>query len=425
MESTLKAIKNNVLLVYLFLFIILQFISCSDNQPTSPASNKDRAGRWGEDIDYLSSQLKSNQLNFSSLVSGQTFDNTLDDIKSSVDSLQDYEILIRLQQVTASFNIAHTLLYPPSGEKFHFLPIYAVKFSDGFYIVKTDNNNTGLLGKKIIKAGNSDISVVEDSLKKMISHENDYWADDQFTGVFSLVEALKFYGFSDNLSQVELEIEGAGKVTLNSIEQYYSNFASGYKSVLEGKTIPLYLQNYSSYYWDTYLAPSKTFYIAYNKCSNASNVSFATFTDSIKNFIASNQVDKVVIDLRNNGGGNSSIINPLLSYLQNSLLNQSGKLFVIIGNHTFSSALLNAISFKQNTKCLLVGEPTGGKPNSYGEVLTFTLPNSGITVQYCIKYFSLVSGNPESLFPDSYVDLTAQDYLNGRDPVLDYILSYK
>lgn len=289
----------------------------------------------------------------------------------------------------------------------------------------TDNNNTGLLGKKIIKAGNSDISIVEDSLKKMISYENNYWVDYQFSGVFSLVEALKFYGFSDNLSQVELEIEGAGIVTLNSIEQYYYNFTSGYKSVLQGKTIPLYLQNYSSYYWDTFIAPSKTFYIAYNKCSDASNISFAAFTDSIKIFIASNEVDKVVIDLRNNGGGNSSIINPLLSYLQNSSYNQNGKLFVIIGNHTFSSALLNAISFKQNTKCLLVGEPTGGKPNGYGEVRTFTLPNSLITVQYCVKYFSPVSGNPESLFPDSYVDLTGQDYINGRDPVLDFILNYK
>jgi len=421
----MKSIKNNVLKVCLFLFIVLQLISCSDNQPTSPASAKDRAARWGEDIDYLGSQLKSNQLNFSSLVSVQTFDNALYDIKNSVDSLQDYEILIRLQQIVASLHIAHTTLYPPSIEKFHFLPIYAVTFSDGFYIVMTDNKNTSLLGKKIIKAGNSDIAAVKDSLKKMIAYENNYWADYQFSGAFGLVEALKFYGFSESLSQVELEIEGIGKVTLNSIEQYYSNFTYGYKSVLEGKTLPLYLQNYSSYYWDTYLAPNKTFYIAYNKCSNASNISFAAFTDNIKNFIASNEVDKVVIDLRNNGGGNSSIMDPLLSYLQNSVFNQSGKLFVIIGNHTFSSALLNAISFKQNTKCLLVGEPTGGKPNCYGEARTFTLPNSGITTQYCVKYFSPVSGNPESLSPDSYVGLTGQDYINGRDPVLDFILNYK
>ncbi len=421
----MKAAIKNILKLYLYLFITLQLISCSDDQPTSPVSQAERAARWVEDIDYLGSQLKSNQLNFSSLVSVQTFDNTLNDVKSSVDSLQDYEIFITLQQIVASLHIAHTLIYPPPAAKFHFLPIYAVKFSDGFYIVMTDNRNTALLGGKIIKAGNIDISIVEDSLKKMISYENNYWADYQLSGVFSFVEALQFYGFSNSLAQVELEIEGTGKVTLNSIEQYYSNFTYGYKSVLGGKSIPLYLQNYSSYYWNTFIAPSKTLYIAYNKCANASNISFAAFTDNIKTFIASNEVDKVVIDLRNNGGGNSSIMNPLLSYLQNSSLNQNGKLFVLIGKHTFSSALLNAISLKNDTRCLLIGEPTGGKPNGYGEVRTFTLPNSGLTAQYCIKYFSPVSGNPESLLPDSYIDLTAQDYLNGRDPVLDFVLSYK
>jgi len=420
----MKAI-NNILRISLFLSIVLHLLSCSDNPTAPPVSKEERILRWEEDIDYLSSQLKSSQLNFSSLISEQTFDNTLYDIKSSVDSLQDYEVYIRLQQVVASFNIAHTLLYLPPITKFNFLPVYAVKFSDGFYIVKTDNNNTGLLGKKIIKAGNSDISIVEDSLKKIISHENIYWADYQLPVIFSLVEALEFYGFTDNLSQVELDIEGTGKVTLNSIEQYYYNFSSGYRSVLEGKTIPLYLQNYSSYYWHTYLAQNEVLYIAYNKCSNSPDKSFAVFTDEIINFISSNQVDKVIIDLRNNGGGNSSIINPLLSYLKNSSFNQNGKLFVIIGNHTFSSALLNAISFKQNTNCLLVGEPTGGKPNCYGEVRTFTLPNSGITAQYCVKYFTTVNGNPESLFPDYNIDLTGQDYLNGRDPDLDFILSYK
>jgi hypothetical protein len=420
----MKATLINVLKVFLFIFIVLELISCTDN-PTSPISQAERAAQWRADIDYLDSQLKSNQLNFSSLVSVQTFDNTLNDVKSSIDSLQDYQIFIKLQQIVASLHIAHTSIFPPPAVEFHFLPIYAVKYSDGFYILKTDNNNAGLLGKKIIKAGNIDISIIEDSLKKIMSYENSYWADYQFSGVFSFVEALQFFGFSNSLTQVELEIEGAGKVTLNSIEQYYSNFTSGYKSVLDGKSIPLYLQNYSSYYWDIFIAPSKTYYIAYNKCSNASNISFAVFTDNVKDFIASNEVDKVIIDLRNNGGGNSGIFNPLLSYLQNSTFNQSGKLFVIIGKHTFSSALLNAISLKKNTECILVGEPTGGKPNSYGEVRTFTLPNSGMIVQYCTKYFSTVTGDPESLFPDYYIDLTAQDYLNGRDPVLDFVLSYK
>ena len=413
-----KSIK--ILITLSLYFIITLNFSCSD-QPTPP---KDRFTQWNEDIDYLSSQFKSKQLNFSTLIPEEKFNNTISSIKNSINSLQDYEIYFKLKQLIASLKVAHTLIVPPDRSKFHFLPVYTKKFSDGLYIIQADQQNLNLLGKKIIKVGNFDVSVVEDSLKKLISYENDYWADYQLPGTFSSVEALKYFGFTDDLSKVELEIAGEGKIILNSIEQYNSNFTYGYKSVLGNVALPLYLQNYSSYYWYTFLESNEVLYIEYNKCANAANESFESFTNDIKNFVTSNQVKKIIVDLRNNGGGNSDIIRPLLTYLKSSPFNNAGSLFVIIGNHTFSSGELDAVYFKQETNCLLVGEPTGGKPNSYGEVLSFTLPNTGIYAQYCTKYFTVMSNDPEALFPDYSVDLTSQDFLNGRDPVLDFILNF-
>jgi C-terminal processing protease CtpA/Prc len=72
----------------------------------------------------------------------------------------------------------------------------------------------------------------------------------------------------------------------------------------------------------------------------------------------------------------SSVINPLLNYLANSGYNEFGKLFVIINRGTFSSALLNAITLNQEYNSILLGEATGGKPNHYGEISSFILPNS-------------------------------------------------
>jgi hypothetical protein len=415
--------KTNIkifLSVLIYPFIICLFLSCSD-QPTAP---EDRNLLWTEDIDYFNTQFKSKQLNFSSLISEQAFNNEINSIKSSINSLQDYEIYLKLQQLLASLHVSHITLWPSPQKKLHFLPICPDKFSDGFYIVLADQNNVNLLVKKIIKVGNYEISVVADSLKKIISCENEYWANDQLPGVLTLVEALKYFGFTKDLSKVELEVEGAGKVELISVVEPFTDFASGYRSVLEGKKVPLYLHNYSSTYWDVYLKENETFYIAYNKCANATDISFKDFTNSIKDSIESNKVSKVVLDLRNNSGGNSEVIRPLLTYLQNSSFNSEGKLFIVIGNHSFSSAVMDAIYFKQNTASILVGEPTGGKPNGYGEVQSFILPNSELNIQYTVKYFNQVAGDPESLFPDYNIELTSQDFINGRDPVLDFILKY-
>ena len=48
--------------------------------------------------------------------------------------------------------------------------------------------------------------------------------------------------------------------------------------------------------------------------------------------------------------------------------------------------MMNAVHLEQETQVLTVGEPTGGKPNNFGEIKTFSLPNSGLTVRYSTKY---------------------------------------
>lgn len=421
----MKTTMKNIVSLLICAFIVFRLVSCKQKQPTEPPSESGRAASWGTDIDYLDSQLKAKELGFSSLISVEHFDSTLGSIKSSVDSLQDYEIYIKLQQLIASFNVAHLMVYPPASWKFHLLPVLAHVFPDGSYIIMADQQNAALLGQKIISIGGVTVQTVEDSLAKIISHENDYWLKDQMPGALSCVEILKYYGFADSLSAVDFDIEGTGNVTVSSVAKTINNITSGLTSVLSGKTLPLYMQNQSSYYWFTFIKGNEVLYIKYNVCEESPNISFSNFTNEIANFADSNQVEKVVIDFRNNGGGNSNVVGPLLSYLQNSPFNQAGKLFVITDRGTFSSASLNAISFKQTTNCILVGEPTGGKPNSYGEVLTFTLPNSGINVQYCTKYFQEMNDDPAALFPDHEIETTAQDFMNGVDPVLDFILNYQ
>jgi hypothetical protein len=75
---------------------------------------------------------------------------------------------------------------------------------------------------------------------------------------------------------------------------------------------------------------------------------------------------------------------------------------------------------------VLIGEPTGEKLDSYGEVLQLTLPHSQLSVQYTTKLFRLSrSGDPIALFPDLTVTRSLDDALAGRDPALDAALRYQ
>lgn len=89
------------------------------------------------------------------------------------------------------------------------------------------------------------------------------------------------------------------------------------------------------------------------------------------------QVDKVVFDIRFNGGGSSpqgesEMIEKYAKYLKK---NPSIKTYVITGRNTFSSAVLNAMDLKRLTNAVFVGEETAGKPNHFGEVKAFQLPD--------------------------------------------------
>lgn len=95
----------------------------------------------------------------------------------------------------------------------------------------------------------------------------------------------------------------------------------------------------------------------------------------------------------------------------NDKINRKENLKVIIGRETFSSALLNAYEFKFDTNAEIIGEPSGGKPNCYGEILKFTLPNSRFIVNYSTRYYKLIEDDTIlALYPDINIQESISDY---------------
>jgi C-terminal processing protease CtpA/Prc len=131
-------------------------------------------------------------------------------------------------------------------------------------------------------------------------------------------------------------------------------------------------------------------------------------------------VARLVVDVRHNGGGDSRVDDPLIDGLRSrSSWRQRGRLYGLISGETFSSAMWTADDLRR-LGAVLVGTPTGGKPNSYGNVSTFQLPNSLIQVGYSTRYYELVAGSdPPWVAPEIQVEPTVADLRAGRDPLLE------
>ena len=149
--------------------------------------------------------------------------------------------------------------------------------------------------------------------------------------------------------------------------------------------------------------------------------------------VQENNIRSVIVDLRNNPGGNSLVTNEFIRYLpaesyltvacdvrfgsilwknkSQSQRNQqltpvfSGDVYVLTGADTFSSAMDFATLISDNKLGTVVGEVPGNMPSSYGDILFFQTPNARLVFTVSYKYFIRpdASKSDSPLIPDVIV----------------------
>ena len=84
-----------------------------------------------------------------------------------------------------------------------------------------------------------------------------------------------------------------------------------------------------------------------------------------------------------------------------------GQLFVLTSKATFSSGNWFGVIVRDNQLGKIVGEPTGNAPSSFGDVLSFTLPRSGLgfTLSYKQWIRPDPSRDPDGAHARKVVDL--------------------
>jgi len=99
-----------------------------------------------------------------------------------------------------------------------------------------------------------------------------------------------------------------------------------------------------------------------------------------------------------------------------------GPVCVLTGPHTYSAGVEFAEAARAFGLATIVGEETGGQPNSFGNPFTFKLPRSGLVVQIATSRAERASGDVtdfKPVIPDIVIRTTAADSQKFFDPVLE------
>jgi hypothetical protein len=374
-----------------------------------------------QDIEALAKDLPRLHASLFFKTSREAFDREVESLKTRVAEMSDSEVVTGLIRLAALPGDAHTAISPFSYAGFRRLPIRMRFLSDGL-VVTSAAGALDLLGGKVVRIGDLEVGAAIEKIGPVISRDNDAWLRAIGPNYLVIPEILHAQGIASSPERVRVSVVLPDGRSAQADLPALAPGTEGTFVDAASAPPPLYRQRGQENYWYTWADPD-VLYLQYNRCQNAPTEPMSSFAKRVLDDIDRRTPRAVIVDLRGNGGGDSSVIDPLLQGLRSrSYLAQSGRLFAFIGSSTFSSALMNAISLKRENGAILVGEPTGGKPNGYGEVRSFTLPNSVLSVSYSVKFFrSWPDGDPESLFPDITAAVSSADYLGGRDPAMEAV----
>jgi len=379
---------------------------------------------WQADLDQLANELPLLHKNLFFNQTEEQFQDSIWSLKERLAKLDIYSIVMEIARIVAAVGDAHTAVSLPRNNR---LPLECYWFQEGIFITATVPEFENLLHHKVVKIDGMPIDSVIERLSGIVSHENRSFLMAQLPDYLICADILFGLDISRDSKSVKITVENLSSeqrdVLIPTIK--YEEWRPGaLQETGTSDELPLYRRNRDEYFWSEFAVEKRLLYINYNHCKDMPTRTVREFSRQLIKDIKSNaDIQSMVIDLRNNSGGNSELFKGFLKWLSTfGRLNRQGRLFVIVGRDTFSSALLNTFYLRFNTHAVFLGEPTGGKPNHYGEVKYLSLNSSGLYIRYSTKYYEF--GDDDSLpsfMPDVAFAVNFADYSQNIDPCIDWI----
>lgn len=399
--------------------------SSSSSSGTSQSAGEELSPRE-EDLNLFVSTLEEKHKNLYANISKEEFLAEKEKIAAALPEMSDSGFYYSLRHLLSLVGDAHTSLgYTDSNYKHLTALGFAVApYSDGWYLLMLEEQNQQYLGYRLTAIEGVPIDQVFERAKTIMSYDNEVWAQRQFSNTINFLDALQYLGIAGPEAEgVTLTIQPASggpeeKLAIQGMSEeeiMNSNILQVQRDTIPS-TVP------SGYYRFQNLG-SDAFFIQYNTCQEDPELPMAEFITQAEGAISQGDYSKVILDLRYNTGGDSSIFEPMIAKLKEMKGERGFTVYTLIGGRTFSSGIINAVQTQRELDALLVGSPTGGSVNGYGELQSFTLKNTPIQVYYSTKYFELVPGyDKDSLYPDQEVEQTYSDYKTGQDPEVAWVL---
>jgi hypothetical protein len=336
---------------------------------------------------------------------------------------------IALGRMFHAANDGHTAAIPLYGDAPEFKFAYPLKlkrFEDGIYVVEAKGDAAPLLGARLTRiAGKRVEEILRDFVKAQASGNRAWPANWTPVGLARPGWLIGLDVIPNDLA-APVRFEGVDRKG-RRVSAILAASADGEEGLaaLERKKAPLETLKGEAGNYTAEIAEGRALTLVIGAMEDSDAKSFEAFTAEAAAAVNTTKAERLIIDLRDNGGGNNMLAEPLRRTIVKSRFNRPGGVYVLISPQTFSAAMNFATRLERETDALFAGEPTGGAPNHFGDAKFAHGSVSG--VPYIISTLRWQDSTPfderEWILPDLPTPPAFRDYLSGRDRALDAALT--
>ena len=374
-----------------------------------------------EDIDFVLAKIKDKHVSSVESIPEEVLKQKEEEISKLPENMTTLEEWRTISRIIAKLHDAHTAMWNSDALDKR-LPFNTYVDDNKFYCMDGD-----LKDYQVTAINGISIDQLYQTFKEHYSHE----IDECCRGFF--------FDFRYNFIQ-ERPIALAGIDTNNTLEV---TFQKG-DDIKVGKFDLVYPEDIEERPWISYKIDKENSVGIFTLDSCRDNDEFKQTVDKFFEEVAQNNIKNVIIDLRENLGGNSSVATYLASYIKkveimdyiyfpsldvrngNEIIRGGvqkftkeqikpymqpknlfdGELFITTSNISFSSAMMVAELFQANHLAKIVGEVPGNSPTSFGDIYDYyRTPNSRLFFTVTFKKFYAIepTKDQERLIPDIQV----------------------
>jgi tetratricopeptide (TPR) repeat protein len=406
--------------------------------PLSSSAQRLTPEQWREDLAALDQAVRTDHKFPFHTVSESAYTSLVTSLGEDIAQLDDQAIIVRMASIVAAVNDGHTRLAgwvrnPEWG--FSSYPVGVYWYSDGLFIRQARPDHADLVGARVIRIGKYAVAEAQSLLEQVIAADNQFGKMEGAPYYLISPEVLLALGILDAPDDLPFVLEMDGRQWAPEIEAtddwpgwmrgFVGDTAWAEANDAAVEPTPLWRRHVEKTFWFEYLPDEKILYVQENQVRHAPHETQDQFWARVQDALDANDVDKLVLDLRLNGGGNNYLNRPAVTTMVRA--DPDVQSFTIIGRRTFSACqnLVNELSRWTNT--IFVGEPTGERVNFYGDVKTTELPHSGLRVHASWLWWQNLDPRDtrDALYPDLATDLSSADYARNHDPAMAAIREFE